>query len=229
MIQFRHQQRSVWEGLFAEEVAELWEPWMRVVDELLEDEELVDAVYKAQGQRHGQSRTSGRPQTPAEVALRMLILKHVRNWSYETLEREVRANVVYRSFCRIGMQKVPDAKTLVRLGQAIGPETVRELHDRIVALAQKRRVIRGREDASGHDGGREQHTLPDGQRLAERWRPCADADDEKDRAENGRAQAKSSQPDAQRDQASHCHRACPAPQATEGYKKRRIRSSLITL
>ena len=74
----------------------------------------------------------------------MLILKHVRNWSYETLEREVRANVVYRSFCRIGMEKVPDAKTLVRLGQAIGPETVRELHDRVVALAKQRRVIQGR-------------------------------------------------------------------------------------
>jgi IS5 family transposase len=42
------------------------------------------------------------------------------------------------------MEKVPDAKTLVRLGQAIGPETVRELHDRIVALAQQRRVIQGR-------------------------------------------------------------------------------------
>jgi IS5 family transposase len=74
----------------------------------------------------------------------MLILKHVRNWSYETLEREVRANVVYRSFCRMGMEKVPDAKTLVRLGQAIGPETIRELHDRIVALAQGRGVIQGR-------------------------------------------------------------------------------------
>src|SRR6266436_10050381 len=144
MIQFRHQQRSVWEGLFAEEVAELWEPWMRVVDELLEDEELVDAVYEAQGKRHPQSRLRGRQQTPAEVALRMLILKHVRNWSYETLEREVRANVVYRSFCRIGMEKVPDAKTLVRLGQAIWPETVLELHDRIVALAQERDVIQGR-------------------------------------------------------------------------------------
>ncbi|MGH9547092.1 MAG: ISNCY family transposase [Terriglobales bacterium] len=140
----RHQQPSVWEGLFAEEVAELWEPWMRVVDELLEDEELLDAVYAAQGKRHPQSRQRGRQQTPAEVALRMLILKHVRNWSYETLEREVRANVVYRSFCRIGMEKVPDAKTLVRLGQAIGPETIRELHDRIVALAQGRGVIQGR-------------------------------------------------------------------------------------
>jgi IS5 family transposase len=130
--------------LFAEEVAELWEPWMRVVDELLEDEKLLDAVYEAQGRRHPQSRTRGRQQTPAEVALRMLILKHVRNWSYEVLEREVRANVVYRTFCRIGAEKVPDEKTLVRLGQAIGAETIRELHDRIVALAQERRVIRGR-------------------------------------------------------------------------------------
>jgi transposase, IS5 family len=144
VIQLRHQERSLWEGLFAEEVAELWEPWMCVVDELLEDEKLLDTVYEAQGRRHPQSRTRGRQQTPAEVALRMLILKHVRNWSYEVLEREVRANVVYRTFCRIGAEKVPDEKTLVRLGQAIGAEAIRELHDRVVALAQERGVIRGR-------------------------------------------------------------------------------------
>jgi len=77
---------------------------MRVVDELLEDEDLLGAVYEAQGKRHPHSRTHGRGQTPAEVALRMLILKHVRNWSYEVLEREVRANVVYRTFCRIGTE-----------------------------------------------------------------------------------------------------------------------------
>src|SRR6516165_12458549 len=144
VIQLRHQQPSLWEGLFAEEVAELWEPWMRVVDELLEDEELLALVYEAQGKRHPHSRTHGRRQTPAEVALRMLVLKQVRNWSYEVLEREVRANVVYRTFCRIGTEKVPDEKTLVRLGQAIGPEMIRELHDRIVGLAQERRVIQGR-------------------------------------------------------------------------------------
>lgn len=144
MIKLRHEQASLWEGLFAKEVAELWEPWMQVVDELLEDQELVDAVYEAQGKRHPHSRKLGRQQTPAEVALRMLILKHVRNWSYETLEREVRANVVYRSFCRVGVEKVPDAKTLVRIGQAIGGDTIRELHDRIVALAQERGLVRGR-------------------------------------------------------------------------------------
>ena len=134
----------MWEGLFAEEVAELWEPWMRVVDELLEDEKLLDAVYEAQGRRHPQSRTRGRQQTPAEVALRMLILKHVRNWSYEVLEREVQANGVYRTFCRIGAEKVPDEKTLVRLGQAIGARRLANCMIGFVALAQERRVIRGR-------------------------------------------------------------------------------------
>jgi IS5 family transposase len=144
MICIRHPQPTLWENLFAEEVAALWEPWMRVVDELLEDDVLLDIVYDAQGKRHAQSRTRGRQQTPAEVVLRMLILKHVRNWSYETLEREVRANVVYRTFCRIGMETVPDAKTLVRLGQAVGPEAIAELHNRLVAVAQEHQVVRGR-------------------------------------------------------------------------------------
>jgi IS5 family transposase len=143
MICLRHQQPTLWESFFADEVADLWEPWMRSVDELLEDDELLSSVCEAQSRRHPQSRIRGRRQTPAEVVLRMLILKHVRNWSYETLEREVRANVVYRSFCRIGMEKVPDAKTLVRLGQAVGPKTIRELHDRLVAIAQERKVVRG--------------------------------------------------------------------------------------
>jgi len=54
---------------------------MGVVDELLEDDDLRETVYEGQGKRHAGSRTHGRGQTPAEVALRMLILKHVRNWS----------------------------------------------------------------------------------------------------------------------------------------------------
>ena len=38
---------------------------------------------------------------PAEMALRMLVLKHLKNWSYEQLEWEVKGNLVYRHFCRI--------------------------------------------------------------------------------------------------------------------------------
>ncbi len=39
------------------------------------------------------SRTRGRPGTRRDVVLRLLLLKHMRNWSYQVLEREVRANL----------------------------------------------------------------------------------------------------------------------------------------
>ena len=45
----KYQQPSLWETFFPEEVADLCEPWMREVDELLEDDELVGGVYDAQG------------------------------------------------------------------------------------------------------------------------------------------------------------------------------------
>src|SRR6188474_3122589 len=61
----------------------------------------------------------------AEMVLRLLILKHIRNWSYEVLEREVRANLVYRDFTRVGAGKAPDAKTMGRWGVALGPEVLK--------------------------------------------------------------------------------------------------------
>jgi transposase, IS5 family len=144
MIQLHHEDRSLWDGIWAEEVGDLWEPWMRAADRLLEDDELLAQVFEAQGRRRKKSRTRGRRQTPAEVVLRLMLLKHARNWSYEVLEREVRANLVYREFTRIGTKKVPDAKTLGRLGQVIGPEVVGQLHARVVQLAVEKRVIQGR-------------------------------------------------------------------------------------
>ncbi len=144
MIQLPHGQPSLWHSGLAKDIEDLWEPWMKEVDGLLEDAALLEEVYQAQGKRRRHSRTRGRMQTPAEVALRLLILKHARNWSYDELEREVRANLVYRAFTRIGDQKVPDAKTLARLGQVVGPEVIRDLHERLVALAREQGVVSGR-------------------------------------------------------------------------------------
>ncbi|MGA8308746.1 MAG: transposase [Terriglobales bacterium] len=100
MTKLRHQQPSLWHPGLTRDIEDLWEPWMRLVDRLLEDEQLLDTIYEAQGERYPQSRRLGREQTPAEVVLRLLLLKHIRNWSYDTLEREVRANLVYRAFTR---------------------------------------------------------------------------------------------------------------------------------
>ena len=117
---------------------------MREADRLLDDEALVELIYDAQATRRALSRKRGRKQTPAEVVLRLLMLKHVRNWSFDTLEREVRANLVYREFTRIGSEKVPDAKVMGKIARVIGPEVIKQLHQRLVALAVERKLVRGR-------------------------------------------------------------------------------------
>jgi transposase, IS5 family len=144
MTRRKQSQRRLWEGVVDEDVRALWEPWMVEADKLLQDEELIDVVYEAQGERQRQSATRGRSQTPAEMVLRLLLLKHVRNWSFDTLEREVKMNLAYRDFTRIGLGKVPDAKTLARIAQALGGEVIAKLHERLVAMAQEKGAVRGR-------------------------------------------------------------------------------------
>jgi IS5 family transposase len=68
----------------------------------------------------------------------------MRNVSYAVLEREVRANLVYRDFTRVGAGKMPDAKTMGRWGLAIDPQLLRQIHDRIVKIAHERGVVTGR-------------------------------------------------------------------------------------
>jgi transposase, IS5 family len=102
VIPTRRPQRSFADGFIHEAVEDLWEPWMRHADQALEDDTLLNVVQQELAKRCKKSKTRGRKATPAEVVLRMLLLKHLRDWSFETLSREVRANLVYREFTRIG-------------------------------------------------------------------------------------------------------------------------------
>src|SRR5271165_5878232 len=146
MLRRRNGQRGLWEVLqFGDlEPEKQMDPRLRRIDEVLNDDALVDAVLEAMRGRFPQSGRRGRRGTPAEVALRMLVLKHLRNWSYEQLEWEVKGNLVYRHFCRIDGGKVPDAKTMVRLGQLLEGPSLRTVFERIVQLAVARRVTRGK-------------------------------------------------------------------------------------
>jgi IS5 family transposase len=144
MIKMRRAQLSFGDGLIAAEVSDLREDWMPHADEVLADEQLVAITYEALAKRRAKSRSRGRQGTPAEVVLRLLTLKHVRNWSYEELEREVRANLVYRDFTRVGGGKMPDAKTMARWGGVLGPQVIKQVHERMVAIARSKGVIEGR-------------------------------------------------------------------------------------
>ena len=144
MIKMRRAQLSFGDGLIADEVKDLYEDWMKHVDEVLGDEALVATVYEALAKRRPNSRNRGRLATPAEVVVRLLVLKHVRNWSYGVLEREVRANLVYRNFTRVGAAKMPDAKTMGSWVRALGPRAIKQIHERIIQIAHSKEVVEGR-------------------------------------------------------------------------------------
>ena len=148
MIRRRKEQLSLSEMMaFSEEagsVVDLLEPRLRRIDEVLDDAELVETVFDVLRKRRPQSGKRGRPGTAAEVVLRMLVLKHLKSFSYEQLEWEVRGSLAYRHFCRVGMGKVPDAKTMVRLGQLLDGGVLQKIFDRVVALAVEKKVSKGK-------------------------------------------------------------------------------------
>ena len=98
---------------------------------------------RAAEQRIG-AQCRGRLGTPAAVVLRMLVLKHLHDWSFDECEREVRGSLVYRAFCRIDGERVPDAKTLIRLARLLDEPVLKDVLARLVALGRERRVVRGR-------------------------------------------------------------------------------------
>ena len=143
MVQRRQRERSLFEVLLPDG-HKLWPDWLRKIDTLLEDEAVIEVVAQALEARWPQSRRRGRPGTPAEVVIRMLILKHLFDWSYDDLEREVRANLVYRMFTRIDAGEVPDAKTILKIARALGPEVIAQLHRQVIEVAKRAGVTHGR-------------------------------------------------------------------------------------
>jgi IS5 family transposase len=144
MMPHRRLQRRFGDGWISEEVLDLREPWMRQADALLDDETLLHLVQPELSRRSKKSKTGGRHGMTAEVVLRMRVLKHLRHWSFAVLTREVRANLVYREFTRVGGGTVPDDKTRGRLARQRGAERIAEIHQRGVAIAQQKQVVTGR-------------------------------------------------------------------------------------
>ena len=79
MIAPRYQQRTIYEGIYRTLIPDqkklIWEQWLLKIDARLDDEALVELVKTALEKRHPQSRTRGRKGTPAEVVLRLIVLK----------------------------------------------------------------------------------------------------------------------------------------------------------
>src|SRR5690348_12788648 len=121
-----------------------FDPQLRALDRLLDDDLLFQAVKADLARRYPHTTTRGRRSTPVEVILRLLVVKRLYGWSYEQAECFVADSLVLRQFCRVYLQPVPDDTTLLRWARLIGPGTLERLNARVVDLARSLRVTRGR-------------------------------------------------------------------------------------
>ena len=121
-----------------------FEPELRQLDRLLEDDVIVQRVKADLARRCPHSLTRGRHSTPVEAILRLLVVKRLYQWSYAETEHFVGDSLVLRQFCRLYLQPVPDDTTLIRWASLIGPDTLQQIHDRVVELAKQLKVTRGR-------------------------------------------------------------------------------------
>ena len=121
-----------------------FEPELAELDRLLEDDQLFQQVKSDLARRRPQTLRTGRPSTPVEVILRLLVIQHLYAWSYEQTEHFVNDSLVLRQFCRLGLAPVPHDTTLLRWAKLIQPQTLHQLLERVTALAQDLKVTRGR-------------------------------------------------------------------------------------
>lgn len=120
------------------------DPELAQIDRLLDDEVIFQSIKGDLARRYPQTMSTGRPSTPVEVILRMLVIKHLYHWSYEQAERHVRDSLVLRRFCRLYFETVPDDTVLIRWAKRIQPETLSMLNARLTTIAMELKVTRGR-------------------------------------------------------------------------------------
>src|SRR5215210_752793 len=120
------------------------DPILAQIDRLLDDDTIFQAVKADLLRRFPHTADDGRPSTPVEVILRLLVVKHLYQWSFPQTTRLVSDSLVLRQFCRVYFAPVPDQSTLNRWAQLIQPATLHRLLDHIVHLASQLEVTHGR-------------------------------------------------------------------------------------
>ena len=134
------------EDVFARvpELASQTDPVLVQLDRLLDDDDLYRQVRADLARRYRLTLVHGRHSTPGEVLLRLLVVKHLYQWSFAETVQRVADSLVLRWFCRLYFRRAPDATTLLRWARTIRPTTLQALIDRVALLAKQAKVTQAR-------------------------------------------------------------------------------------
>ena len=123
------------------------DPVLSQMDTLLDDDVLLQAVKADLAKRFPQTTSDGRPSTPVEVMLRMLVVKHLSGWSFPQTAHSVSDSLVLRQFCGVCRLGAGPAY-LAWWAQLLQPATLHRLLEHLVHLACQLKVTQGRNSAA---------------------------------------------------------------------------------
>lgn len=88
---------------------------------------------------------NGRPSIDPELFFRMLLIAYLYGiFSDRQLCKEIRFNIAYRWFCKLGLaNKIPDHSSLTRIRDRLGINVFKEIFLNIIAQCQKLGLIKG--------------------------------------------------------------------------------------
>jgi transposase, IS5 family len=121
------------------------DPILTQLDRLLDEDSLFQAVKADLSRRFPRTPIDGRPSTPVEVILRMLVVNHLYGGRDEATARWVSDSLVLRQCCRVYVEAVPDETTLLRWANVMQPATLHRWLDHVVGLARSLKVTHGRQ------------------------------------------------------------------------------------
>jgi IS5 family transposase len=117
-------------------------PILQELDWILDDPKLF-ALFCHDLKQHYKTSRAGRRPIPAEVTYRMTFLRRRKQWPYRQAEEEVHDSPGYRAWVRVYDNPVPDYSTLNDLERLIRPQTLHQMNDRVIQLAEEYRITQG--------------------------------------------------------------------------------------
>lgn len=122
----------------------IWDADLKLIDEILKDEQFIDILWRAACRASPKSRSRGRPRMAFNRLLRIGALKHIKDWSFRDLFKEVERNLDYRAFTQIFEQKNQSTATTSRNLARVDGQALYEMNQRLSELACQWNVISGK-------------------------------------------------------------------------------------
>ena len=144
MLVAKRAQRPIPLGGITGDGIHIWDADLKVIDEILTDDEINDSVWRSFCRRSTGSPQRGRRAMALNRVLRTGVLKHIRNWSFRGVFKEMQRNLDYRAFSQFFDDEPRKVATIGRNVARIDAQALREMNERLRVIAQERAVIRGR-------------------------------------------------------------------------------------